>query len=143
MTEFTPVSGIIGGLLLGLSAVILMSGIGRVAGVSSIFGAAISGKWTGDSNWRWMFVVGLLAGTVVTARLTGFDASSIGFSGGFLTMAVSGLLVGIGTAIGSGCTSGHGICGVARLSPRSLVSTTIFFGVAVVTVFIMRHVLGG
>lgn len=143
MTEFTPISGIIGGLLLGLSAVILMSGIGRVAGVAGIFGSAISGIWTGGNSWRWMFIAGLLAGTVITARLTGFDASSIGFSGGFLTLAVSGLLVGAGTAIGSGCTSGHGICGVARLSPRSLVSTAIFFGVAVVTVFIMRHVLGG
>ncbi len=143
MTEFTPVSGTIGGLLLGLSAVLLMSGIGRIAGVSGIFGVVISGKWTGENSWRWMFIAGLLVGTALTALVTGFDVSSIRFPGDLLTMAVSGLLVGVGTAMGSGCTSGHGICGVSRLSPRSLVSTAIFFGVALVTVFVMRNAVGG
>lgn len=143
MTEFTPIAGIEGGILLGLSAVLLMTGIGRIAGVSGIFGVVISGKWTGDNLWRWLFVAGLLAGTALTALATGFDVASIRFPGDLLTMAVSGLLVGVGTAMGSGCTSGHGICGVSRLSPRSLVSTAIFLGVAVITVFLLRHAVGG
>lgn len=143
MTEFTPVSGTIGGLLMGLSAVVLMSGIGRIAGVSGIFGVVISGRWTGENSWRWLFIAGLIAGTALTALAVGLDVSSISFPGDLLTMAVSGLLVGVGTAMGSGCTSGHGICGVSRLSPRSLISTAIFFGVALVTVFLLRHAVGG
>ncbi|MFM8747562.1 MAG: YeeE/YedE family protein [Aestuariivirga sp.] len=143
MTDLTPIAGMIGGVLLGLSAVLLMSGIGRIAGVSGIFSAVISGGLTGENAWRWLFIAGLLAGTALTALATGFDVSSIRFPGNLPTMAVSGLMVGVGTVMGSGCTSGHGVCGLARLSPRSLVSTVIFFGVAVVTVFIMRHALGG
>jgi uncharacterized membrane protein YedE/YeeE len=143
MTDFTPFAGTIGGLLLGLSAVILMGGIGRIVGISGMFGVLISGKWTGDNSWRWLFILGLLAGTAIAAVVTRFDASSIRFPGDLLTMTVSGLLVGVGTAMGSGCTSGHGICGVSRLSPRSLISTAIFFCVAVITVFIMRRALGG
>lgn len=143
MTEFTPISGTIGGVLLGLSAIVLMGGIGRVAGISGIFGAFMSRTWTGENSWRWMFFAGLVGGTMVTALAIGVDRSSIQFPGDMLTMAVSGVLVGVGAAMGSGCTSGHGICGISRLSPRSFISTGVFMAVAVVTVFVMRHGVGG
>jgi uncharacterized membrane protein YedE/YeeE len=143
MTEFTPVAGALGGLLIGLSAVILMGGIGRIAGLSGIFGALLSGQWGGDHGWRALFLLGLLLGTALATLLGGFDPATLGFPGTPLTTVIGGLLVGAGTAMGSGCTSGHGICGMSRLSARSIVSTLIFMGVAVLTVFVIRHVLGG
>jgi uncharacterized protein len=142
MTEFTPYAGLIGGILIGLSAIILMGGIGRIAGISGIFGTLLTGSWTRDGAWRALFVAGLLAGTLV-ASLTGLvDADTIAFPGNLLTTILGGLLVGAGTALGAGCTSGHGICGNARLSPRSMAATAIFMTVAVVTVFILRHAIG-
>lgn len=139
MTDFTPLAGAAGGLLIGLSAVLLMGGLGRIAGISGIFRAL----FTGGADWQVLFLIGLLAGTILTALLGGFDVSTIAFPGNPLTTVIGGLLVGAGTALGSGCTSGHGICGLSRLSPRSIAATAVFMAVAVVTVFIMRHVLGG
>ena len=143
MTEFTPVSGALGGALIGLSAVILMAGLGRIAGVSGIFASVISGQALSERGWRLLFLAGLLIGTALTALLGGFDAGSIAFPGNPVTTIIGGLLVGAGTALGSGCTSGHGICGISRLSPRSISSTLMFMAVAVVTVYLMRHVIGG
>lgn len=143
MTDFTPLSGTIGGLLIGLSAVVLMAGIGRIAGLSGMLGGLLTLRWSAEQSWRGLFLVGLLAGAAVTAALGGIDTSRIAFPGNPLTTAVGGLLVGLGTALGSGCTSGHGICGLSRLSPRSLVATLVFMGVAVATVFVLRHVVGG
>lgn len=142
MTDFTPLSGAAGGVLIGLSAVMLMAGLGRIAGISGIFSAAIAGEALSERGWRVLFIAGLLAGTALTALLGGFDSDTIVFPGNMLTTVVGGLLVGAGTALGSGCTSGHGICGISRLSPRSITSTVIFMAVAVVTVFLMRHVMG-
>ena len=142
MTEFTPLAGLYGGILIGLSAVLLMGGIGRVAGLSGMFGALL-GRWKPENGWRFLFILGLLAGAILTALLGGFDPSSLAFPGNPLSTLAGGLLVGIGTALGAGCTSGHGICGLARQSPRSLVATAIFMAVAVITVYILRHVIGG
>ena len=143
MTEFTPFAGAIGGLLIGLSAVVLMGGIGRIAGISGIFGGVLSGNWAAEGGWRPFFVGGLLLGAVIMALLGGIDADTISFPGNPVTTVIGGLLVGAGTALGSGCTSGHGICGLSRLSARSLVSTLIFMAVAIITVFVTRHVMGG
>lgn len=143
MTEFTPLAGTLGGSLIGLAAVMLMAGLGRIAGISGIFSAVISGEAVSERGWRLLFIVGLFIGTALTALFGGFDADSIAFPGNPVTTILGGLLVGAGTALGSGCTSGHGICGISRLSPRSITSTMIFMAVAAVTVFLMRHVIGG
>lgn len=142
MTDFTPLAGLTGGILIGLSAVLLMAGLGRIAGISGIFGALL-GRWEPDNAWRALFILGLLAGTLLTSLLGGFDSQSMAFPGNPLTTAVGGLLVGIGTVMGAGCTSGHGICGLARLSVRSMVSTGVFMFFAAATVFMLRHVIGG
>jgi len=139
MTDFTPLAGAAGGLLIGLSAVLLMGGLGRIAGVSGIFRT----MFTQVAGWQALFLLGLLAGTILTALLGGFDPATIAFPGNAATTIIGGLLVGFGTALGSGCTSGHGICGMARLSQRSIVSTLVFMAVAVIVVFLMRHVMGG
>ena len=140
-TAFTPLAGLAGGILIGLSAILLMGGLGRVAGVSGIFGALL-GPWRPDNAWRALFILGLLAGTILTALLGGFDSNSMAFPGNPMTTVVGGLLVGLGTTLGAGCTSGHGICGIARLSMRSIVSTAVFMFFAVATVYLMRHVIG-
>ena len=143
MTDFTPIPGALGGVLIGLSAVMLMAGLGRIAGISGIFSAMISGRGLSENGWRLLFIAGLLIGTALTALLGGFDSETIAFPGNLATTVLGGLLVGAGTVLGSGCTSGHGICGISRLSPRSITSTIVFMAVAAVTVFLVRHVIGG
>jgi uncharacterized membrane protein YedE/YeeE len=139
MTDFTPLAGTAGGMLIGLSAVLLMASLGRIAGISGI----VRGFMASATGWQGLFLLGLLLGTVLVSLLGGFDPGSIVFPGNPLTTVLGGLLVGAGTALGSGCTSGHGICGLARLSQRSIAATAVFMAVAVVTVFLMRHVMGG
>jgi uncharacterized protein len=141
-TEFTPLSAVVGGVLIGLSAVLLMATIGRVAGISGIVGNLLLPRPAADWGWRVAFIIGLLAGPVVLALLTG-TPPPIQFPMGPAIMAVAGLLVGIGTMLGNGCTSGHGVCGIARLSVRSLVATATFMVTALVVVFLTRHVIGG
>lgn len=141
VTDFTPLAGLAGGMLIGLSAVLLMGGLGRIAGISGIF-SSLLGRWRDENAWRALFILGLLAGTALTSLLGGFDSSTMAFPGNPLTTVVGGLLVGLGTILGAGCTSGHGICGIARLSLRSIVSTVVFMFFAVATVYLMRHVIG-
>jgi len=130
----------IGGVLIGLSAVLLMGALGRIAGISGIASGLVAGA--SDRGWRVAFVVGLLAGPLLLLLLRG--NSGIGAPEVSLPwMALAGLLVGFGTRLGGGCTSGHGVCGMARLSPRSLAATMVFMMVGVATVFVMRHLLGG
>lgn len=143
MTPFTPLAGLAGGILIGLSAVVLMAAYGRIAGLSGIFGGLLTLRLGEEFSWRAVFIVGLLAGAAAMSPLGFFDSGSIAFSGGPVSIAAGGLLVGFGTALGAGCTSGHGICGISRLSPRSIAVTGIFMGVAIATVFVTRHVLGG
>jgi uncharacterized membrane protein YedE/YeeE len=142
IVNFTPVPAFIGGALLGLSAAFLLLVKGRVAGISGIAGGIILPE-KGDVTWRVIFVLGLVLGGLIYQYFElGPDVSLIEAQTGKSMLIVAGLLVGIGTTIGTGCTSGHGICGLARRSPRSLVATLTFMASAFVTVFVVRH-LGG
>lgn len=138
-TTFTPWAGLIGGILIGLAAVVLMSALGRIAGVSGIVGGLID-RPVGDTAWRVAFVLGLVGGAVAT-RVSGW-AQSPEIAAGWPTLIVGGLLVGVGTRIGGGCTSGHGVCGIARLSLRSIVATLVFMIVAIAVVYARRHLFG-
>lgn len=140
VTEFTPYLSAFGGVLIGLSAVLLMWSVGRIAGISGIVaGAAL--EHAGERNWRLVFLAGLFLGGFIAAYFTGaLDEVRPILSTPMLVVA--GLVVGIGTSMGSGCTSGHGVCGISRLSVRSIVATLVFMTSGFVTVFVLRHVLG-
>lgn len=140
MANFTPVSAAIGGALIGLSAVLLMLLSGRIAGISGIVGECLNPS--SDKGWRLAFLAGLVAAPLFAA-LFGFPAAAPSMPSSLGLIVLSGLLVGFGTRMASGCTSGHGICGIARVSPRSLVATAIFMASAIVVVFLTRHVIGG
>jgi uncharacterized membrane protein YedE/YeeE len=141
-TNFTPIASLIGGGIIGLASVVLLAGNGRIAGISGIL-SELFGELSGEGwGWRACFVVGMLLGGLGLAvwlpgSLPGPAVSSLPL------LVVSGLLVGFGTRLGGGCTSGHGICGLSRLSTRSLVATVMFMGMGIATVTIVRHVLGG
>ncbi len=140
MEHFTPGSAAIGGLLIGLSAALLWLGNGRIAGISGIIG----GLWTvrpGDIGWRVAFIIGLIAAPLLYG-LAGGELPRIAVSVPPLLVIAGGLLVGFGTRLGGGCTSGHGVCGLARLSPRSLVATALFMATAIATSFVLRHLIG-
>ena len=141
MTHFTPLASIVGGLMIGLSASALLLLNGRIAGVSGILGQAIAPA-EGQRGFRLAFLAGLVAGGVVLALVhpAAFDTPA---AGSLAPLVAGGLLVGVGTTLAGGCTSGHGVCGIARRSPRSIVATIVFMAAAVVTVFVSRHVLGG
>ncbi len=143
MENFTPIAASAGGALIGLSALILWVWLGRVAGVSGIFGGLLPAAER-DPRWRLAFLAGIPAGAFMAALVAdgaGLIHVTPGPSGGALPVIIAGLLVGLGTRIGGGCTSGHGICGLARGGNRSRVAVAVFFGVAILTVFIVRHVL--
>ena len=141
VTQFTPYAGLAGGVLIGISAVILMAGPGRIAGCSGIFRRLLTLQLDDEFWWRAVFVFGLLLGTLVAAPFAA-NAQNLGFNSLPVT-AIGGLFVGFGTAFAHGCTSGHGICGLARFSMRSLVAVLTFVAVAAITVYMMRHVMGG
>lgn len=140
MTEFTPLSATLGGVLIGLAAGWMLLGAGRVAGVSGILGQFIWPDAGEERGWRLAFLVGLPLGASIVAALRGPLVVDIQTSTPLLVAA--GLLVGFGTRLGNGCTSGHGICGMARGSKRSFVATLTFLSVGAATVFVLRHVLG-
>lgn len=140
MTEFTPISALVGGAFIGLAAVLLMALTGRIAGISGIAGGLLANR-RADRSWRWLFLFGLVLGVGMHEMLRPETfALREGFSP--LWLAAAGLLVGVGTRMGGGCTSGHGVCGLSRLSARSLVATITFMLTAAITVLIMRHGLG-
>lgn len=139
ITHFTPWSGLLGGLLIGLSAALLLWVNGRIAGISGIVGGLLSPA-QGETAWRASFLIGMLAGGATYLLATGGLGVAVQVNTGL--MAVAGLLVGFGTRLGGGCTSGHGVCGIGRLSQRSIVATGSFMLAAAVTVFVVRHVLG-
>ena len=141
MTNFTPLSAAIGGALIGLAAVMLMLLAGRVAGIAGIT-AGILGIGSIDRAWRIAFIAGLILAPIA-AMLAGYAVPIPQMPASWVVIVASGPLVGFGTRLGSGCTSGHGICGFSRLSKRSIAATAIFIGTAVVTVALMRHVIGG
>ncbi|TCI04689.1 YeeE/YedE family protein [Corallincola luteus] len=136
MANFTPVSALLGGMLIGTAALWLLLANGRIAGISGIFSGLFSLSMA-DKRWRLMFLAGLLLGPQLW-QLAGGELPIFPKHSVFWLMA-AGLLVGLGTGVGSGCTSGHGICGIGRLSPRSLVATVTFMVSAIVTVVIINQ----
>lgn len=134
---FTPYSSLAGGILIGLSASLLLITHGRIAGISGVLGGTLAGR---DLGWRILFLVGLVGGGVLFALIR---PQSFPTSHAYSTVGViaAGLLVGFGTRLGNGCTSGHGVCGIGRVSPRSIVATLIFIATGAATVYVARHVL--
>lgn len=141
--------GLIGGVLIGLSATWLMATLGRIAGISGIISGLITTRLNGENAWRLAFLLGLMSGPLLImlfnlGNVAGSPDAVIGAPAGSVgVMLLAGLLVGFGTGIGSGCTSGHGVCGLARFSPRSMVATLSFMLMAIVTVYVVRHIIGG
>ena len=138
-TEFTPWASLAGGVLIGLSAVMVMALFGRIAGIVGITAGAAG---AGDRDWRIAFIAGLIAAPLAWIALTGAPPRQ-SVPHNLFGMGLAGLLVGFGTALGSGCTSGHGVCGLARLSGRSLAAVLTFMAFAAATVAVLRHVIGG
>lgn len=138
MAEANLYGGLIGGLLIGLAATLLLLLNGRIAGISGIVAGLITSKFTSEWFWRAAFVIGLVCGAALYAWLRGAMPPQQQTSYSLLLLA--GLLVGFGTRTGSGCTSGHGVCGLARRSPRSLAATATFIACGILTVYLMRHV---
>ncbi len=137
-THFTPWAALAGGMLLGLASAIFILVNGRILGISGIVGGLLRPK-AGDAGWRVAFVLGMLAAPTLYLLVAGPVPATI--DAGWGTVVLAGLLVGVGTRYGSGCTSGHGVCGLSRLSPRSLAATLAFMGAGFATVFLVRHVL--
>lgn len=141
--QFTPWASLTGGMLIGLSAALLIALLGRVAGISGITGALLQAStWSSIQQWGWRlaFLAGMVAAPLIWqlfAPLPGMEMPS-----NPILITVAGLLVGFGTRMGSGCTSGHGVCGLSRLSLRSLTATLTFIATGAITVFVLRHVIG-
>ena len=135
MGDFTPVGGLVGGLLIGLAVTMMLLLNGRVAGISGILGGLLTLR-TGDALWRAAFVAGLVLGALAYVSAADVPVAVVA---PLPAVLAGGLLVGFGTHLGSGCTSGHGLCGMARLSRRSVAATATFFGVAMLIVFLTRH----
>ena len=140
-TLFTPYSGLIGGAFIGLAALVLMASNGRIMGASGVFNNLLTTKFDNNFIWRGLFIIGMLVGTVLLKPFAA-NAQNLVFQKNYGLIILGGLLVGFGTVLGNGCTSGHGICGIARFSPRSIVATLVFMVVAIVTVYVTRHVIG-
>lgn len=140
-TSFTPWAGITGGALIGLASAMLLLARGRIAGISGILGRSFFAT-ADDRGWHFAFLFGLPLGSWFAMVATS-DAAGFTITANPLLLIGGGLLVGIGTQMGNGCTSGHGVCGMARGSKRSIIATLTFMGTAGVTVFIIRHVIGG
>jgi len=136
--HFTPWTALAGGILLGLASAMFILVNGRVLGISGIVGGLLRPK-TGDAGWRISFVLGMLAAPLLYMLVAGPVPATI--DAGWGTVVLAGLFVGVGTRYGSGCTSGHGVCGLSRLSPRSLAATLSFMGAGFAIVFLVRHVL--
>lgn len=133
---FTPWSALIGGMLIGLAAAMFALLNGRVAGISGVLGGLFK-PMRGDIGWRVAFIGGLVSASLVYGLFATLPAVQIDAS--YVALIAAGLLVGVGTRYGAGCTSGHGVCGLSRLSPRSLVATLAFMGAGFATVFVLRH----
>lgn len=140
MHHFTPLSGLIGGALIGLASALLMWLTGRLAGVSGILGGSLTAN--DDRAWRLAFIAGLIVAALIGPLFGTPGAARLSSSNLALT-AAAGLMVGFGSRMGNGCTSGHGVCGFARISARSITATLVFMAVAVATVAIVRHGFGG
>ena len=136
--HFTPWAALVGGILLGLASAMFILVNGRILGISGIVGGLLRPK-AGDAGWRISFLLGMLAAPLLYMLVAGPVPATI--DAGWGTVVLAGLLVGVGTRYGSGCTSGHGVCGLSRLSPRSLAATLSFMGAGFAIVFLVRHLL--
>lgn len=136
-THFTPWSSLAGGILIGVAAAMLILVNGRIAGVAGIVGGLLRPA-SGDMAWRFAFIIGLLVAPA--AYLLSAEPAPPTIAAGYPVLVAAGLLVGVGTRYGSGCTSGHGVCGLSRLSPRSLAATLTFMAAGIATVYVVRHV---
>jgi uncharacterized membrane protein YedE/YeeE len=141
MAIFDPTSALLGGLLIGIASALLMVLNGRVAGISGILGGALAGS-VADTAWRLAFLAGLIAAPILMIGV-GRSVPKPQMPAGWLVVVAAGLLVGFGARLGGGCTSGHGVCGIARLSARSIAATAIFMASAIAVVAITRHGFGG
>jgi uncharacterized membrane protein YedE/YeeE len=141
-TAFTPFQSLAGGVLIGLAAVMLMGTMGRVMGATGILAGILQPSNLSDWSWRVAVVLGMVSGPVAVLAITGqFPAVKVPVSTPMLV--IGGFIVGIGVTFGAGCTSGHGVCGMARLSPRSIAATLTFMLTTAITVYVIRYVLGG
>jgi uncharacterized membrane protein YedE/YeeE len=138
---FTPIPSLLGGMILGIAAALYVLLHGRILGISSIVAELLHPK-VGDIAWRLSLVLGLLSAPFLAALIFGIRPV-VEIDSDWIIIVLAGLLVGFGAHYGSGCTSGHGICGLSRLSPRSLVATLTFMGAGFMTVFVLRHLIGG
>lgn len=134
--EFTPITSLAGGVLIGLAAVMLMAGLGRIAGITGIV-AGLFRPVRGDWAWRAMFTLGMIAAPLIYRQFSALPEITLDTD--WIPLLIAGLLVGIGTRLGSGCTSGHGVCGLARMSPRSVVATLAFMSSGFLTVYVVHH----
>lgn len=141
MEHFTPVASLVGGMLIGLSASVLLLFDGKIAGISGIVGGLLRPA-KHDTLWRAVFIIGLLTGGLLS-RLFAPQVFDIGISRSAGALILAGLFVGCGTRLGNGCTSGHGVCGLSRFSPRSLIATLTFIATGAITVYIINHLVGG
>ena len=142
MTDFTPLLSLGGGLLIGLATVALMASHGRIAGINGIVNGILTTRFSQDWAWRAAFLAGMIASPLIMLGVTG-QLPQITIPSSPLLLVAGGFLTGIGATFGSGCTSGHGVCGISRLSARSIVATLTFMATAGITVFLIRHVIGG
>lgn len=141
-TEFTPLQSLGGGILIGAAAVLLMATLGRVMGATGILAGIVQPTSREDLAWRVSVVLGMITGPIIVLAFSGqMPAVDVPVSN--IMLAIGGIIVGIGVTFGGGCTSGHGVCGMARLSPRSVVATMTFMIATFATVFVIRHVMGG
>lgn len=140
MPSFDPFSALLGGALIGLASTLLMMLAGRIAGISGIFGGCLTFTG-GDKVWRFAFIFGLILAPFISNFL-GYPLATPNMPASWTTIVIAGVLVGLGSRLGGGCTSGHGVCGIARFSARSMAATAIFIGTAIIVVAVMRHVLG-
>lgn len=142
ITEFTPIASAFGGFLIGAASVLLMLTLGRIMGATGILAGFVAPKDLGDWGWRATLLAGMCTAPLVYLLATG-SMPTIQVPISTTMLVVGGLLVGVGVTYGGGCTSGHGVCGIARLSPRSIIATVVFMISTVITVYLLRHVIGG
>ena len=140
MNGFTPLSALFGGALIGASSALLLVLNGRIAGISGILGGVLRPQG-GELGWRVAFLLGLVAAPMIYLVVVG-TGPEVSISSDWMLLSVAGLLVGFGTRLGAGCTSGHGVCGIGRGSPRSVAATVVFMTMAILTVLVTRHVIG-
>lgn len=141
MENFTPISGLAGGIIIGLAATLLLWFNGRIAGISGIFNGLVTNRKNNDTLWRFLFILGMVAGGFAHQRFV--EQSYQPLNAPIWLLIVGGIIVGFGTSMGSGCASGHGVCGLGRLSLRSLAAVLTFLSMGILTTYVVRHVMGG